>query len=119
MSACAVCGRQRPLHRHHVTGRGCDGEYLDPDLLVGLCWLCHHDVHDILRTIGCDGPGSVEPGFAGRMAARLVRLGVLLAVMATSEDVVDPKPFLDDTSHAIEAWWQDPELLVPPARTAS
>jgi hypothetical protein len=119
MSACAACGGRRPLHRHHLTGRGNDGEYLDPDLLVGLCWLCHHDVHDILRTIGYDSPGSVEPGVIGRMTARLVRLSVLLAVMATSEDVVDLRPFLDDMSHAIEAWWQEAELLVTPAGRAS
>jgi hypothetical protein len=111
MNACAACGRQRPLHRHHVTGRGRDGDYLDPGLLVGLCWPCHHDVHDILRTIGCDNPGSIEPGVTGRMTTRLVRLGVLLAVMATSDDVVDLRPCLDYLSQTIEAWWREADLL--------
>jgi hypothetical protein len=119
MSICLGCGGHGPLHRHHVTGRGSDGEYLDPDLLVGLCWPCHHDVHDILRMIGCDNPGSVEPGVAGRMMPRLVRVGVLLAVMATSENAVELRPFLDDMSHAVETWWQEEELLITLAGTAS
>jgi hypothetical protein len=111
MSICLGCGGHGPLHRHHVTGRGSDGEYLDRDLLVGLCWTCHHDVHDILRTIGCDSPGSVAAGMAGRLTARLLRLAVLLGVMTTSESLVDLRPFLDDLSQTIEAWWREADLL--------
>jgi hypothetical protein len=119
MSICLGCGGHGPLHRHHVTGRGCDGDYLDPELLVGLCWTCHHDVHDILRTIGCDTPGSAAPGTAGRMRARLVRLAVLLGVMATAESVVDLRAFLDELSRAIDTWSQEVDQLVTPVGTAS
>jgi hypothetical protein len=102
-----------------VTGRGYDGDYLDPELLVGLCWTCHHDVHDILRTIGCDTPGSVPPGIAGRMITRLLRLAVLLGVMGTSESVVDLRAFLDELSRALDTWSKEADPVVTQVGTAS
>jgi hypothetical protein len=76
MSNCGLCGRPA-VDRHHVTGRGASGKYLDPAFTVALC----HDDHELvdadLRSLGIQGPsGGVS--FLDGLALRLRRLSMML-----------------------------------------
>jgi hypothetical protein len=73
------CRYQGPgVARHHVLGRGADGEYIQPELLLALCQPeCHQaGVHRVLQAAGLDGPKPATPGvLISRIACNLAWLG--------------------------------------------
>ena len=81
---CCPCG-QPAEDRHHLTGRGPDGDYLDPDLAVPVC----HDDHELagedLRAEGLERPLRAPSGpvtAVEQVAYRLDRVGVFLGRVA-------------------------------------
>ncbi len=77
---CAICGGS--VERlHHLTGRGPDGRYLDPELQVGVCHDDHELAHDDLRHDGTDKPLRVVCVFEG-VAYRLERVAAFLSRVA-------------------------------------
>lgn len=42
---CEWCGRQRPVHIHHVKSKGSGGHDVAANL-ASLCWECHREVHN-------------------------------------------------------------------------
>ena len=61
---------------HHLTGRGSDKNYLDPELVVVLCHDHHELIHDDLRQEQVDKPlDSVSA--ASRVARRLIRVALI------------------------------------------
>jgi hypothetical protein len=74
--ACLFCGE--PFDdRHDVTGRGGDGCYLDPQLLVALCHSDHELAGDDLRTTGLDAPPAGGT-FLELLEYRLARIACFL-----------------------------------------
>lgn len=89
MTGCLICGREGRWQLHHPTGRGADGEYLDPGFTVPLCHDHHTLVHDNLKTLGLEGD---RPIALGRVALRLTRSAVLAALaesIAMSAELFD------------------------------
>lgn len=61
---------------HHCTGRGPDGEYLDPELVVPLTERQHGLEHQMWRATGIDrASGSTRVIRTQRLACLLLRLG--------------------------------------------
>lgn len=59
------------MQLHHLLGRGADGRYLQPELLIPLCSPDDHQcgVHAVLKAAGLDGPMEPTPGvLIGRLA---------------------------------------------------
>jgi hypothetical protein len=56
MNRCLDCGASGPVELHHVTGRGDDGKYLDPEWAWPLCTSCHNNMHWALRRRQLDRP---------------------------------------------------------------
>ena len=52
---CVFCDRVA-VDRHHITGRGPDGAYLDDEHIADLCHDHHEVIHNILRSQGIDTP---------------------------------------------------------------
>jgi hypothetical protein len=72
---CAVpahrCTGPGPVQLHHLLGRGADGRYVEPELLIPLCQPDDHQlgVHAVLKAAGVDGPMGATPGvIVGRVA---------------------------------------------------
>ena len=74
------CGYVGPgVGGHHVLGRGADGEYLQPEILLPLCQPdCHQrGVHRLLQIEGLDGPMDATPAVTvGRIGCALLWLGL-------------------------------------------
>ena len=68
MSDCLICQRQA-TRDHPPNGRGPDGEYLDPDLVMELCHSHHELCHDDWHTFGLANP-------SGRTVVELLELGM-------------------------------------------
>lgn len=83
-AACAICGKPA-VDDHHVTGRGPDGAYLDPDLKTPLCHDDHELAGDDLRDEGLEKPLCAAPGptvSVVKVAYRLERAAVFLVRVA-------------------------------------
>ncbi len=82
---CAIgaprCGHIGAVERHHLLGRGADGAYVEPQLLVALCGECHQSAHRLLGLAGLDGRREATP------ALLLRRLAVGLRWLAWTEPV--------------------------------
>ena len=83
---CAIgaprCGHVGAVERHHLLGRGADGRYLEPQLLIPLCAECHQlGAHRLLGLAGLDGRREATP------AVLLRRLAVGLRWLAWTEPV--------------------------------
>ncbi len=83
---CLVCG-DPACRGHHGTGRGPDGQYLDPDLRLPYCHDHHELSHDDWRTLEIDdSEQSEEPEqrlcFIERVELRLRRLAATAARLA-------------------------------------
>jgi len=83
---CLTCGAIW-CERHHPTGRGSEGQYLDPDLRFPFCRDHHELTHDDWRTLGIHDPESgQEPGrqltFIERVELRLRRAAATTARLA-------------------------------------
>jgi hypothetical protein len=63
--------------RHHLTGRGDDGRYLDPKLSGPVCHDCHELCGDDLNTIASSTPGSSDT-FLGSLELALSRTGAFV-----------------------------------------
>jgi hypothetical protein len=77
---CLLCGGPGE-DRHHPTGRGHDGRYLDPWFRA---WLCHDDhelAHDDLRPAGLDSCPQSQT-FLDRFAAAMRRLAAFVSRLA-------------------------------------
>lgn len=79
---CAVgehrCGREGPVQLHHVLGRGADGAYIEPIILLPLCQPdCHQrGIHELLRAEHLDGRRSATDGLlVSRVGATCGYLG--------------------------------------------
>ena len=57
---CAFTGRVAD-NGHHATGRGADGRYLDPYLVVPLARGMHVVEHQAWRRLGIDDPEMIAP----------------------------------------------------------
>jgi hypothetical protein len=72
---CVFCGRPADF-RHHWTGRGADGRYLDPELAA---WTCHSDHelcgNDDWHTLGIYDADPAQTTFLDSLELRLARLG--------------------------------------------
>lgn len=76
--ACAIpaprCGYIGPgVGGHHVLGRGADGRYVEPEILIPLCQregsACHQGgIHRLLVAAGVDGP---MPATNGTLVLRI------------------------------------------------
>ena len=73
---CLVCGAPGD-DRHHPTGRGPDGRYLDRQFTAAGCHDHHELWHDDLRSVGIDGPAGGLTVLE-RFELRLRRLALLL-----------------------------------------
>jgi hypothetical protein len=72
------CPHEDKAQLHHVLGRGADGRYLEPQVVIPLCQPdCHQmGIHALLRGIHLDGPMPATPGVViGRIACTLGWLG--------------------------------------------
>jgi hypothetical protein len=83
---CLWCGAAG-WRGHHPTGRGPDGEYLDPELRLPYCHDHHELSHDDWRTLEVHASGrSDEPErglcFIERVALRLRRLAATVGRLA-------------------------------------
>lgn len=96
---CAICGDDGE-DGHHLTGRGPDGEYLDPELVTDLC----HDDHELagedLRQEGLERPLTGTTAVE-RIAYRLHRVGVFLARVA---EEVPPFRWIVRLAVALRNW---------------
>jgi hypothetical protein len=77
---CAICGGAA-CDSHHLTGRGPDGGYLDPELTVDECHDDHELLHEDLRQEGIDKPLRDANVFE-RVAYRLERAAVFFTRLA-------------------------------------
>lgn len=77
---CPLCGKPRH-HGHHLTGRGHDGEQLDPEFIAPLCRQDHLLIHNDLRQQGIDNP-VVANTAPERVERRLRRVALFLARVA-------------------------------------
>jgi hypothetical protein len=84
---CPLCERPRQ-RRHHVTGRGADGRYLDRKAVIGLCHDHHELIGDDWRTAGADDEKADET-FLGSLELRLDRAAMLAGRVAQEA----PPPF--------------------------
>lgn len=86
-TVCPICGHP-PERLHHVTGRGADGRYLDPDAVVGFC----HDHHELIgddgRTVGAVDE-KADDTFLGSLELRMRRTAMLAGRVAQAA----PPPF--------------------------
>jgi hypothetical protein len=62
---------------HHLTGRGHDGRYLDPQLVVPLCHSHHELAEDDLRAPGLVAPATASTTIES-VAVRLQRSAIFL-----------------------------------------
>jgi hypothetical protein len=72
------CPHEDPVQLHHALGRGADGRYIKPEILVPLCQPdCHKmGIHAVLRSAGLDGPMEPTPGvLVGRLGCTLGWIG--------------------------------------------
>jgi hypothetical protein len=96
---CAICGGD-PEDGHHLTGRGPDGEYLDPNLIADLC----HDDHELagedLRQDGLEKP-LAGTTIVERVSYQLHRVGVFLARVA---EEVPPFRWVASLAVAVRNW---------------
>lgn len=95
---CAICGGAHE-RGHHLTGRGADGDYLDPDLVAPLCHSDHELVHEDLRQAGVDKPVGAVSIFE-QVAYRLERVGVFVGRVAE----VAPFAWLTSLAAAVHTW---------------
>jgi hypothetical protein len=102
---CLVCGATECL-RHHPTGRGPDGRYLDPDLRLPYCHDNHELSHDDWRLLGIQAgeQGHVSErqlAFIERVELRLRRLAVTAGRMA---DAHPEHRWLAALARALKRW---------------
>lgn len=75
---------------HHVTGRGADGRYLDPESVLRTCHDDHMLLHDDWNTLGAaDGAANCDHTFLGSLEVRLTRTAALAGRVAETA----PPPF--------------------------
>jgi hypothetical protein len=102
---CLFTGR-RAEELHHVTGRGPDGEYLDPDLLVPLTVRQHAVEHQTWTTylIGEDACRSLP-------ILRLLRAGLLLIRLSetAADEIVLPAWFVLELGRFIQRMAREKE----------
>ena len=87
---------------HHVRGRGADGRYVAPEILIPLCQregaTCHQGgIHRLLQTAGVDGPMQATHGVL------IVRIATTLGWLSIgrSGDLVVPCAFLADLADVL------------------
>jgi len=95
---CAMCG-QPADDDHHLTGRGSDGKYLDPELTAPLCHDCHELVGDDLRGEDLEKPLR-KVTIPERVAHCLDRTGVLLSRVAE----IPPLSWIGRLAGACHRW---------------
>lgn len=105
--ACAIpaprCGYCGPgVGGHHVLGRGADGNYVQPEILLSLCQreggTCHQGgIHRLLRAAGVEGPMPATHGvLVLRIAATLGWLSI-----GRSGDLLIPCTFVADLADVL------------------
>jgi hypothetical protein len=105
--ACLVptprCGYVGPgVGGHHVLGRGADGRYVEPEILIPLCQreggTCHQGgVHRLLRAAGVEGPMEATYGvIVLRIAATLGWLSI-----GRTGDLLIPCTFVADLADVL------------------
>lgn len=77
---CSTCDHIAQ-HDHHLTGRGGDGEQLDPSLTVPVCFDCHDLLHDHLRLDQVDRP-LANTSVPEVIERRLRRMAIFLSEVA-------------------------------------
>jgi len=80
IALCLLCGDPAD-DPHHVTGRGTDESYLDPELVSPLCHSGHELVGDDWRTAGVYEAGDRETSLE-LLELRLARLGMFFGRLA-------------------------------------
>ena len=85
MTTCVYC-HASAAQRHHPTGRGADGGYLDPELRVPVCVPCHAVDHQLWRHFGLDTADDHVLARLGRLAFLVGRLGDLERPVALAPD---------------------------------
>jgi hypothetical protein len=84
---CPLCGRHA-TRRHHITGKGPDGSYLDPDALVRTCHDDHMLAHDDWNTV-VPVDATADDTFLGSLERRMTRAATFVGRVAE----VAPEPF--------------------------
>lgn len=95
---CAFSGRAAE-HGHHATGRGADGRYLDPDLVIPLTRRMHVVEHVALRRSGLDDPTTMSSALL-----RLRRAGHLFVRLGEHHgegSVIIPARFVGSVGHML------------------
>ena len=105
--ACAIpaprCGYVGPgLGGHHVLGRGVDGDYVKPEILIPLCQreggTCHQGgVHRLFRAAGVEGPMEATNGVL------ILRIATTLGWLSVGRtgDLVIPCAFVADVADVL------------------
>jgi hypothetical protein len=84
---CPLC-RARAVDRHHVTGKGASGRYLDPKAVIGFCHAHHELIGDDGRAAGAVDE-KADDTFLGSLELRMRRT----AMLAGRISQVAPPPF--------------------------
>ena len=93
------CPHVDPVHLHHVLGKGGDGRYVKPEIVVPFCQPdCHKmGIHAVLRSARLEGPMEATPGvLVGRVGATLGWIGG-----QGRGDVVLPAKFLCELAEVL------------------
>ncbi len=103
MSDCLL-GPEPSEDKHHPTGRGPDGIYLDPDLVGPVCHDDHELAHDDLKTGKLENP----PGdtFFEKLEVRLDRLARFFARLPEAQGGTGLGAFLGSCAAAFARWAQ-------------
>jgi hypothetical protein len=99
---CAICG-QPADDPHHLTGRGCDGAYLDPDLTASTCHDDHELLHEDLRNEGVDKP-LAQATIVEKIVYRLTRTAVFVGRMA---EAIPGMAWLANLARGLRRWAED------------
>jgi hypothetical protein len=103
---CAICSGPSE-DPHHVTGKGPDEEYLDPDLTAPVCHDDHEMIHEDLRNEKLNKPLG-RASIPERIAYRLDRLGVLLSRVAEQL----PFDWVVRVATAVRSWAEELRCFV-------